>query len=114
MNVARTWLDGAGNQLSQITATGRYTLVDVDPSSPRNTISGRDAGTLTMKLTGAGSATVKLETIDGTQIGDTMTITTTTPKILTASAVPVEITLAGPRILNVTAITGALIAEVYA
>jgi hypothetical protein len=107
MNYTRRWLNSTGGQVSSITATGRYTLIDLD-------LGGKSQGTLALKLTGAGSATVKLETIDQTQIGDTMTVNATTPKILTASSAPVEITLAGPRILNVTAITGELVAEVYA
>lgn len=107
MNYTDEWIDSAKAVSDILTTTGKYTLNDVK-------IHGAQQGTLALRMVGAGSATVKLETVDGTQIGDTMTINTTTPKILTASAVPVEITLAGPRILNITALTGSLIAEVWA
>ena len=107
MNYTRSWINAQGVQVDTITATGLYTLNDLP-------LGGKEQGTLALRLEGAGSASVKLQTVDATQIGDTMAISTTTPKILTASATPVEITLAGPRILNVTALTGSLVAEVWA
>jgi hypothetical protein len=65
------------------------------------------AAELLLNLQGPGTpgATVKFQFADGTQIGDTMTLSGAGAKVLTASSVPAKIDVNGRRQLVVSSLT---------
>lgn len=104
MYTTNTVLSSAGVQSTNITATGVYQIMIGSVPGVTDQLN-LQAGEVAFQLAGGTTtATVQLQAVDGTAIGDSMSLSGTSIKCLTASSVLATVAFIGPRYLNVSAL----------
>ena len=105
MYVSTRTISSTGVSSETITATGVY-RINIDSVPGVNQPINLQAGEVTLKLAGTTpTATVQLQSIDGTAIGDSMSLTGTSVKCVTASSAFATFAFIGPRYANVSALS---------